>query len=133
MIRPLTGPAPSWSMKARPAKTATAPVNPASGAHHGMAPIPSMDGNGRGATAKRPAKKKKFNPKSTASASQGFVREILNCALITAPKACNAPATMMKGVIKIGVMSLLPLFVVMAVTATKLQARWSAASAALRL
>lgn len=54
----------------------------------------------------------KFNPKSTASASQGFVREILNCALITAPKACNAPATMMKGVIKIGVMRLLRLFAV---------------------
>ena len=104
IISPLTGPAPILSMRARPAKTATAPVSPASGAHHGMALIPSMVGSGRGRTAKRPAKKNALSVKRTVKASQGFVSETRNCALMTAPNACSAPATMIKGVNQIGLM-----------------------------
>jgi hypothetical protein len=63
-------------MRASPAKTATAPVRPASGAYHGMALTPSMVGNGRGETEKSPAKKKAFSVKRMVKASQGFVSEI---------------------------------------------------------
>ncbi len=48
MISPLTSPAPILSMRANPAKTATAPVSPANGAHHCIVPIPSIVGSGRG-------------------------------------------------------------------------------------
>jgi hypothetical protein len=40
--------------------------------------------------------------KRTVRASQGFVSDIRNCALITASNACSAPATMIKGVNQIG-------------------------------
>src|SRR5579875_901482 len=104
MISPLTGPAPILSISASPAKTAAAPVSPASGAHQGMVLIPSMVGKGRGRRMKRLAKKKAFSVKRTAKESHGFVSEIRNCALMTAPNAWSAPAAMMKGVNQNGLM-----------------------------
>jgi hypothetical protein len=87
MVRPAKAPAPTLSTNRSPAMTAKAPMTPPRGAHHGIAPIPSTVGKGRGRQKHRTPSKAITGKKETRLASHGFVSECLKAPFIGGPQA----------------------------------------------
>src|ERR1700722_15252658 len=91
------GPAPTRSTNNNPATTANAPTIPPSGAHHGIAEIPSAVGSGRGKTAVMTTNTAAMRPNETSDANHGLTNELRSTAFIGMPIACNAPAAAING------------------------------------
>ena len=71
-VRPLNGPAPTLSMKARPPNTATAPATPPSGAYQGIWPSVSRVGSGVGMMRNSVVNTNTMGRNDTVAASHGF-------------------------------------------------------------
>lgn len=87
IVTPLTGPAPSFWISNRPAKTATAPVIPPSGAHQAMPAMSPTLGSGLSMHANSPIATNSTSKNETLVASQGLIRLLLSAPFMAAPAA----------------------------------------------
>ncbi len=97
IVMPANAPAPTLSTNSNPVITAKDPINPPSGAHHGIALTPSAVGNGRGRQTKTTTSRATTGRKETTLANHGLVRAERSAPFIGGPQACKAPAPRISG------------------------------------
>ena len=77
--------------------TASAPIRPPSGAHHGIDDRPLVVGIGWGMQKNSTIRKATIGRNDTVLASHGFSSDFRNAPFIGGPHTCSAPATRIKG------------------------------------